>query len=232
MEKETGGKLSLSLLAGVAAVVTLGIEAYYIYLRNDAGIAPSVWDFLIIAGYLCLSIGCFARNRIVLGIGFGCIAVEYVTFTMQNLSWASQYSYYDLDLKLLVAFQLSAGAAAILVAVMSFFRKASGRPLFASAIVVEIIYAGTRVAYLAYGVSMGYPLSESSPLIVHAVVYAASVILATIALYRGEFGVAKPASRTTPQHAISSEELLRLHGLVEEGVITQEEFDRIRAEYF
>ena len=85
MEKEARGKRPSSLLAGIAAAVTLVLEVYFTYLRNDAGTAPNAWGYLRIAGYLCLAVGCFARNRIVLGIGFGCIAVEYVTFTLQNL---------------------------------------------------------------------------------------------------------------------------------------------------
>lgn len=231
MEKETRGKRPFSLLAGIAAAVTLVLEVYFTYLRNDAGTAPNAWGYLLIAGYLCLAVGCFTRNRIVLGIGFSCIAVEYVTFTMQNLSWASQSNYYELDLKLLVVFQFSAGIAATLIAVICFFKKASGLPLFASAIVVEVIHLGTRVAYLVHGTTLGYPLSEVSPLIIYTLVYAVSVILAAVALYKGEFGVAEPAPQLKPRHSVSADELLRLHALMEEGVLSQEEFDGIRSKF-
>ena len=185
MEKEARGRRPFSLLAGIAAAVTLGLEVYYTYLRNDDGAVPNAWGILLIAGYLCLMIGCFARNRIMLGVGLGCIAVEYVQLAMQRLSWASQSNYYELDMKLTVAFQLSAGIAALLAAIMCFFKRTSSLPLLASAIVVEVAYVGSRAAYLAYAVTMGYPLSEVARLIIYAVVYAASVILATIALYRG-----------------------------------------------
>ena len=80
MEKEARGKRPSSLLAGIAAAVTLVLEVYFTYLRNDAGTAPNAWGYLLIAGYLCLAVGCFARNRIVLGIGFGCIAMIVFLF--------------------------------------------------------------------------------------------------------------------------------------------------------
>lgn len=216
----------LCSIAGGLAIASLVVHAAYRMVSG--GLPPSIicnpWSLMFVAGSVCLAAGFFMRSLKVSGIGFGFFVLSALYNLFELVSFIS-LDFVSINAAVYIAAVFDTCALVSVCAACFCKNESAARRLALAAIVLAAIELVVSLAGKFFTIANGYDDAFAFLIICWHVLYFAVIAIGAKAVSPIGGKIAQDAVNVPSAAPMSAGELMKLHSLLEAGVLTEEEFE-------